>query len=208
MRYFFMKIICIGLNYKSHIEELGKTVPNNPVFFLKPETALTQRNRPFFYPEFSNNIHFETEMVVRINKLGKHIQKKFAHTYYHEIGLGLDLTARDIQAEVFKNALPWEISKAFDGSAVVNRFLPKTNFKNLQSIHFSLLKNKQLVQQGNTSDMLFSIDEIIEYVSQFITLKIGDLIFTGTPCGIGKVEIGDELEGYLENELMFRCRIK
>jgi len=203
-----MKIICIGLNYKSHIEELNKTVPTTPIFFLKPETALTLRNRPFFYPEFSNNIHYETELVVRINKLGKHIQKKFAHTYYDEIGLGLDLTARDIQAEVFKNTLPWEISKAFDGSAVVNRFLPKTVFADLQNINFSLFKNKQLVQQGNTSDMLFPIDEVIAYVSQFITLKIGDLIFTGTPCGIGKVDIGDELEGFIENELMFKCRIK
>jgi 2-keto-4-pentenoate hydratase/2-oxohepta-3-ene-1,7-dioic acid hydratase in catechol pathway len=203
-----MKIICIGLNYKSHIEELNKTIPATPIFFLKPETALTLRNRPFFYPDFSNNIHYETELVVRINKLGKHIQKKFAHTYYDEIGLGLDLTARDIQAEVFKNALPWEISKAFDGSAVVNRFLPKTEITNLQNVNFSLLKNKQLVQQGNSSDMLFTIDEVIEYVSQFITLKIGDLIFTGTPCGIGKIEIGDELEGFIEDELMFRCRIK
>jgi 2-keto-4-pentenoate hydratase/2-oxohepta-3-ene-1,7-dioic acid hydratase in catechol pathway len=203
-----MKIICIGLNYKSHIEELHKTVPDNPVFFLKPETALTTRNRPFFHPDFSNNIHYEVELVFLINKLGKHIQKKFAHTYYNEIGLGLDLTARDIQVEVFKNALPWEISKAFDGSAVVNRFLPKTNFTDLRNINFSLYKNKQLVQQGNTADMLFQIDEIIEYVSQFITLKIGDLIYTGTPCGIGKVEIGDELEGYIEEEQMFRCRIK
>ena len=180
----------------------------NPCFFLKPETALTLRNRPFFYPDFSTNIHYETEIVVRINKLGKHIQKKFAHTYYDEIGIGLDLTARDIQAEVFEKALPWEISKAFDGSAVVNRFLPKSHFADLQNINFSLLKNKQLVQQGNTSDMLFSIDEIIEYVSQFITLKIGDLIFTGTPCGIGNVEIGDELEGFIEGEQMFRCRVK
>jgi 2-keto-4-pentenoate hydratase/2-oxohepta-3-ene-1,7-dioic acid hydratase in catechol pathway len=203
-----MKIICIGLNYKSHIEELNKTIPKTPVFFLKPETALTLRNRPFFYPDFSNNIHYEAEIVVRINKLGKHIQRKFAHTYYDEIGLGIDFTARDIQAEVFKNALPWEISKAFDGSAVVNKFLSKTDFADLQNINFSLLKNKQLVQQGNTSDMLFSIDEIIAHVSQFITLKIGDLIFTGTPNGIGKVEIGDELEGFLENEPMFKCRIK
>jgi len=203
-----MKIICIGLNYKSHIEELNKTIPATPVFFLKPETALTLKNRPFFYPDFSNNIHYEVELVVRINKLGKYIQKKFAHTYYNEIGLGIDFTARDIQTEVFKNALPWEISKAFDGSAVVNRFLPKNDLENLKNINFSLFKNKQLVQQGNTADMLFSIDEIIEYVSQFITLKIGDLIFTGTPCGIGKVAIGDELEGYIENNLMLKCRIK
>jgi 2-keto-4-pentenoate hydratase/2-oxohepta-3-ene-1,7-dioic acid hydratase in catechol pathway len=203
-----MKIICIGFNYKSHIEELNKTVPAKPVFFLKPETALTLRNRPFFHPDFSNNIHYEVELVFRIHKLGKHIQKKFAHTYYHEIGLGLDLTARDIQIDVFNHALPWEISKAFDGSAVVNKFLPKTNFPDLQNITFSLYKNKQLVQQGNTADMLFSIDEIVEHVSQFITLKIGDLIFTGTPCGIGKVEIGDELEGYIGEEMMFRCRIK
>ena len=203
-----MKIICIGFNYKSHIEELQKTIPTVPIFFLKPETALTLRNKPFFYPLFSNNIHYETEIVIRINKLGKHIQKKFAHTYYNEIGLGIDFTARDIQSEVFKNAMPWEISKAFDGSAVLNRFLPKTNFTDLQNINFSLFKNKHLVQQGNTSDMLFSIDEIIEYVSQFITLKMGDIIFTGTPCGIGKVEIGDELEGYIGEELMFKCKIK
>jgi len=203
-----MKIICIGLNYKSHIEELKRTVPETPIFFLKPETALTTRNRPFFYPDFSNNIHYEVELVLRINKLGRYIQKKFAHTYYDEIGLGIDFTARDIQADVFKNALPWEISKAFDGSAVVNRFLPKTNFPDLQNINFKLFKNKKLVQQGNSSDMLFSIAEIIEHVSKFITLKIGDLIFTGTPCGIGKVEIGDELEGYIEDELMFRCRVK
>ena len=203
-----MKIICIGLNYKSHIEELHKAVPEKPVFFLKPETALTTRNRPFFYPDFSKNIHYEVELVVRINKLGKYIQKKFAHTYYDEIGLGIDFTARDIQAEVFKNALPWEISKAFDGSAVVNRFLPKNHFGNLGNLNFSLLKNKQLVQQGNSADMLFTIDEIIEHISQFITLKIGDLIFTGTPCGIGSVEIGDELEGFIEEELMFKCRIK
>jgi len=203
-----MKIFCIGLNYKSHIEELNKAVPTKPVFFLKPETALTLKNRPFFYPDFSNNIHYEVELVFRINKLGKHIQKKFAHTYYDEIGLGIDFTARDIQADIFRNALPWEISKAFDGSAVINRFLPKTNFSDLRNIKFSLYKNKQLVQQGNTSDMLFQIDEIIEYVSQFITLKIGDLIFTGTPCGIGKVEIGDELEGYIGEELMFKCNVK
>jgi len=203
-----MKIICIGLNYKSHIEELHKAVPEKPVFFLKPETALTTRNRPFFYPDFSQNIHYEVELVVRINKLGKHIQKKYAHTYYDEIGLGIDFTARDIQGEVFKNALPWEISKAFDGSAVVSRFLPKNHFENLSNLNFLLLKNKQLVQQGNTADMLFTIDEIIEHVSQFITLKIGDLIFTGTPCGIGSVEIGDELEGYIDEEQMFRCRIK
>jgi len=203
-----MKIICIGLNYKSHIEELQRTVPALPIFFLKPETALTTRNRPFFHPDFSNNIHYEVELVLRINKLGKYIQKKFAHTYYDEIGLGIDFTARDIQVDVFKNSLPWEISKAFDGSAVVNRFLPKIQFANLQNINFKLFKNKQLVQQGNTFDMLFSIDEIIEHISKFITLKIGDLIFTGTPCGIGKIEIGDELEGYIEDELMFRCRVK
>jgi 2-keto-4-pentenoate hydratase/2-oxohepta-3-ene-1,7-dioic acid hydratase in catechol pathway len=203
-----MKIICIEFNYKSHLKELNQTMPEVPVLFLKPETALTTRNRPFFYPDFSSNIHYETEIIVRINKLGKHIQKKFAHTYYDEIGLGIDFTARDIQAEVFLKALPWEISKAFDGSAVINRFLPKTLFNNLQNINFKLLKNKQLVQQGNSSDMLFSMDEIIAFVSQFITLKIGDLIFTGTPSGIGKVEIGDELEGYIEEELIFRCRIK
>lgn len=203
-----MKIICTGFNYKSHIKELNKQVPTVPVFFLKPETALTIKNRPFFHPDFSANIHYEAEIVVRINKLGKHIQKKYAHTYYDEIGLGIDFTARDIQTDVFENALPWEISKAFDGSAVVNRFLPKSYFPDLQNINFKLFKNKQLVQTGNTSDMLFSIDDIIEYVSQFITLKIGDLIFTGTPSGIGKVEINDELEGYVEDDMMLKCKIK
>jgi len=203
-----MKIICTAFNYKSHIEEFKKKIPKKPVFFLKPETALTLSNRPFFYPEFSQNIHYETEIVVRINKLGKHIQKKFAHKYYDEIGLGLALTACDIQAEVFEKALPWEISKAFDGSAVINLFLQKTHFTDLQNISFSLLKNNQLVQHSNASDMIFSIDEIIEHVSQFITLKIGDLIFTGTPSGIGKVAIGDVLEGYIEDKKMFRCKVK
>lgn len=203
-----MKIICIGLNYKSHIEELGLQMPEVPVFFMKPETALTVRNRPFFLPEFSQNIHYETEVIVRINKLGKYIQKKFAHTYYAEISLGLDLTARDLQQQQMKTGMPWEICKSFDGSAVVGKFVNKANFENLSNMGFYLLKNKEIVQTGNSSDFLFSIDEIIAYVSQFVTLKIGDLIFTGTPAGIGKVEMNDELEGFIENEPFFKCKIK
>ena len=203
-----MKIICIGLNYKSHIQELKCETPEQPLFFLKPETSMILRNRPFFLPDFSNVIHYEVELLVKINKVGKFIQKRFAHTYYDEIGLGIDFTARDIQQEAMAKGLPWELSKAFDGSAIIGNFLPKSQFPNLQNINFHLQKNEQIVQKGNSADMLFEIDDIIAYVSQFITLKIGDIIFTGTPVGVGRIEINDRLQGFIEEQKMFDFRVK
>lgn len=203
-----MKIICIGLNYKSHIQELKCETPEKPLFFLKPETSMILRNRPFFLPDFSNDIHYEVELLVKINKVGKFIQKRFAHTYYDEIGLGIDFTARDIQQEAMAKGLPWELSKAFDGSAIIGNFLPKSQFADLQNINFHLQKNEQIVQKGNSADMLFDIDDIIAYVSQFITLKIGDIIFTGTPVGVGRVDINDRLQGFIEEQKMFDFRVK
>ena len=203
-----MKIICIGLNYKSHIQELKCETPEQPLFFLKPETSMILRNRPFFLPDFSNDIHYEVELLVKINKVGKFIQKRFAHTYYDEIGLGIDFTARDIQQEAMAKGLPWELSKAFDGSAIIGNFLPKSQFPNLQNINFHLQKNEQIVHKGNSAVMLFEIDDIIAYVSQFITLKIGDIIFTGTPVGVGRIEINDRLQGFIEEQKMFDFRVK
>lgn len=203
-----MKIICIGLNYKSHIQELKCETPEKPLFFLKPETSMILRNRPFFLPDFSNDIHYEVELLIKINKVGKFIQKRFAHTYYDEIGLGIDFTARDIQQEAMAKGLPWELSKAFDGSAIIGNFLPKSQFADLQNINFHLQKNEQIVQKGNSADMLFEIDDIIAYVSQFITLKIGDIIFTGTPVGVGRVDINDRLQGFIEEQKMFDFRVK
>lgn len=203
-----MKIICIGLNYHSHIQELKSQIPDVPVFFMKPETAMIVKNRPFFLPDFSNDIHYEVELLVRINKLGKSIQKKFAHTYYDEIGLGIDFTARDLQQKVRSEGLPWEITKSFDGSAIIGTFLPKSQFADLNNIPFHLKLNDRIVQQGNTSDMIFDIDTIIEYVSQFVTLKIGDIIFTGTPVGVGPVAINDRLQGYIGDQKLFDFRVK
>lgn len=204
-----MKIICIGRNYASHAKELGNNIPEKPVFFLKPDTALIPQKNPFFYPEFTTDLHHEVELVVRINKIGKHIAEKFAHTYYQEIGLGIDFTARDIQQQCKEKGLPWEIAKSFDSSAPLsNKFLNKTKFSDVQNINFSLYKNDELVQKGNTKDMLFSINQIIAYISQFITLKIGDLIFTGTPSGVGPVEIGDKLTGFIEEVKMLDLKIK
>ncbi len=203
-----MKIICIGRNYAEHAKELNNPLPKVPVFFLKPDTCLIQKNQPFFYPDFSDDIHYETEIVVRINKLGKHIQKKFAHTYYSEIGIGIDFTARDLQQKCKENGLPWEISKAFDNAAPISKFLNIENFKDVQNINFHLDINGKTVQNGNTKDMIFSIDDIIEYVSQFITLRIGDLIFTGTPSGVGAVKIGDQLHAFIENDSMLKVDIK
>lgn len=203
-----MKIICIGLNYHSHIQELKSQIPDVPVFFMKPETAMIVKNRPFFLPDFSNDIHYEVELLVRINKLGKSIQKKFAHTYYDEIGLGIDFTARDLQQKVRSEGLPWEITKSFDGSAIIGTFLPKSQFADLNNIPFHLKLNDRIVQQGNTSDMIFDIDTVIEYVSQFVTLKIGDIIFTGTPVGVGPVAINDRLQGYIGDQKLFDFRVK
>ncbi len=203
-----MKIICIGRNYVEHAKELNNPLPENPIFFMKPETALLQKNMPFFYPEFSNDIHYETEIVVKINKVGKHIQEKFAHTYYDEIGIGIDLTARDLQSEHKKKGLPWEIAKAFDGAAPLGNFVEKIKYENLNNLNFSLKVNGEDRQIGNTKNMIFSIDKIIAYVSQFVTLKIGDLIFTGTPEGVGPIKIGDHFEAFIEGEKLLDLNIK
>ena len=203
-----MKIICIGRNYSDHIKELGNENPIEPVFFLKPDTAISPKGHPFFIPDFSKNVQHEVELVVRINRLGKHIEEKFAYKYYDQIGLGIDFTARDIQEVIKEKGLPWEKAKGFDGSAVISRtFLDKENL-NLNEINFSLKKNGSIVQSGNTKQMMFTIDQIIAYISRFYTLKIGDLIYTGTPAGVGKVEVGDLLEGYIEDEKMFEVKVR
>ena len=203
-----MKLICIGRNYTDHIKELDNERPTDPVVFLKPDTAILLKKQPFFIPDFSNDIHHEVEILVKINKVGKYIDKKFAHKYYDEIGLGIDFTARDLQSDLKAKGLPWEKAKAFDGSAVIGNWLLKTNFKNLEDINFSLQKNNTLVQQGNTKLMLWKIDELIEYISKYFTLKIGDIIFTGTPSGVGRVEPNDILIGSIENQEVFKIIIK
>ena len=204
-----MKIICIGRNYTEHIAELQNERPEDPVIFLKPETSVVLKKQPFFIPAFSDDVHHEVEILVRINKVGKHIQQKFAHKYYDEIGLGIDFTARDLQKKLKDKGLPWEKAKAFDGAAVVGeKWLPKEEFEDLQNIQFSLEKNGEKVQSGNTSHMLWKIDEIIEYVSQYFTLKIGDIIFTGTPAGVARVAINDELTGFIEDRQIFSIQVK
>mgnify|MGYP001174239174 CR=1 FL=1 len=203
-----MKIICIGRNYTDHVRELKNDLPKEPVFFLKPDTAIVTRNRPFFYPEFSTEIHHEVEIVFRISKVGKYIQEKFAHTYYNEIAVGLDMTARDLQREAIKNGLPWEKTKGFDSSAPISSFVPVSDFPDIKNLNFSLKKNGETVQSGNTRDMIFSIDRIIAHVSQFITLKMGDIIFTGTPAGVGPVQIGDKLTAYIEDKKMLSCNVR
>ncbi|MCK0110162.1 fumarylacetoacetate hydrolase family protein [Flavobacteriaceae bacterium S0825] len=203
-----MKLICIGRNYTKHIEELENEKPKDPVVFLKPDTAILLKKQPFFIPDFSNDVHHEVEILVKINKVGKHIDRKFAHKYYDEIGLGIDFTARDLQSQLKSKGLPWEKAKAFDGAAVIGKWLPKTNFKNVDNISFTLHKNDTIVQDGNTNLMLWKIDELIEYVSKYFTLKIGDIIFTGTPAGVGKVVANDKLKGFIENEEMFSITVK
>ena len=202
-----MKIICIGRNYSEHIEELANERPKNPVVFLKPDSAILPKRMPFFIPPFSNEIHYEVELLVKINKVGKYIDSKFAHKYYDEIGLGIDFTARDIQAQCKEKGLPWEKAKAFDGSAVVGKFYPKEQF-DLNNLQFQLIKNEEFVQDGNSNAMLWKIDELIAYVSQFFTLKKGDLLFTGTPAGVGKVQENDILVGKLEGNEAFRIKVK
>jgi len=203
-----MKIICIGRNYVEHIKELNSAMPTAPVFFLKPDTALLTRNRPFYYPGFTSEIHHEVELVLKISKLGKSIGRDFAHAYYDEIGLGLDFTARDLQDDAKKKGLPWALSKGFDNAAPVSRFVPKSRFPDLRNISFHLDLNGKTVQKGNSSLMLYPFDEIIAYISQFMTLRTGDLIFTGTPAGVGPIKPGDLLEAYLEGEPALKCRIK
>ena len=203
-----MKIICVGKNYLKHIQELDRQRPSEPVFFLKPDSSLIIRNRPFFLPDFSEEIHHEVELLFRICKVGKCIQPKFAHTYYDAIGLGIDFTARDLQRKCVAEGNPWEIAKAFDGSAVISKFVEKEHFGDLHNLDFRLLLNERCVQQGNSRDMLFSIDEIICHVSRFMTLKIGDIIFTGTPEGVGKVVINDRLQGFIGDEKFLDFKIK
>jgi acylpyruvate hydrolase len=201
-----MKIICIGRNYAAHAKELGNEVPESPVIFCKPDTALLKNEEPFYHPDFSNEIQHELELVIRIQKMGKKIQKQFAHLYYNEISVGLDFTARDKQNELKQKSLPWELAKAFDGSACIGKFIPFQNHAN--GIEFSLKKNGELIQAGNSNLMLHSIDEIISFVSQFFTLKVGDLIYTGTPAGVGKVNIGDTLEAWIGEEKLLHCEVK
>ena len=203
-----MKIICIGRNYAKHIEELKNEKPAEPVYFMKPDSALLLKNRPFYIPNFSENVHFEVELVVKIYKIGKNISKKFAPRYYKEIGLGIDFTARDVQDQLKAKGLPWEKAKAFDHSAVLSKtFIPIEKLEK-ENINFRLEINGEDRQTGNSSNMLFDFDEIIEHVSKYMTLKIGDLIYTGTPEGVGPVKIGDRLKGYIEDELMFDFVIK
>lgn len=202
-----MKIICIGRNYAKHIEELSNEKPDSPIVFLKPDSAILPKNNPFFIPPFSNEIQYEVEVLVKINKVGKYIDTKFAHTYYQEIGLGIDFTARDIQTACKEKGLPWEKAKAFDGSAVVGTFYPKKKI-DLGNLKFQLLKNGDIVQDGNTNAMLWKIDELISYVSQYFTLKKGDIIFTGTPEGVGKVEENDKLTGILNGKEVFKVNVK
>jgi 2-keto-4-pentenoate hydratase/2-oxohepta-3-ene-1,7-dioic acid hydratase in catechol pathway len=203
-----MKIICIGRNYVDHISELKNERPAEPVIFMKPDTAVLPKQFPFVLPEFSNDVHHEVEILVKINKVGKYIDAKFAHKYYDEIGLGIDFTARDLQSKLKEKGLPWEIAKAFDGSAVIGDFLSKKNLKSLENLNFELKNNGNVVQSGNTNQMLWKIDEIIAYVSQFFTIKTGDIIFTGTPAGVAKVNPDDVLEGYIEDKQLFKIQVK
>ena len=203
-----MKIICIGRNYFDHAKELGNKIPTSPLFFLKPDTAIQPKGHPFFIPDFSKNIHYEVELVVKISKNGKNVEERFAHKYYNEIGVGIDFTARDIQEDCKKNGLPWERAKGFDGSAQIsNEFINKESL-NLNDINFSLKLNNSLVQTGNSKDMIFSFDKIISYLSKYYTLKAGDLIYTGTPSGVGKVEIGDSLSCSVNSKEMLNVKIK
>ncbi len=207
-----MKIICIGRNYAEHIRELNNEVPDEPVIFIKPDSALLRNNAPFFIPEFSNDVHYEVELVIKINKLGKHIPIQFARDYYSEIALGIDFTARDLQSKLKEKGLPWEKAKGFDHSAVISKFIPVEQFgisqnDSIKSLNFSLQKNNVVVQQGNTDFMINNIDEIISHVSQYFTLKIGDYIFTGTPAGVGPVIPGDHLTGFIEETEMFSFQV-
>tara|TARA_B110000467_G_C18167388_1_gene393204 strand:+ start:43 stop:654 length:612 start_codon:yes stop_codon:yes gene_type:complete len=203
-----MKIICIGRNYADHAKELNNPLPKEPLYFLKPDSAILPKNSPFFIPEFTKEVHYELEIVLKINRIGKHIEPRFAHKYFEEIGLGIDFTARDIQQQCKEKGHPWEKAKGFDGSAPLGKFVNKSEFSNLADISFSLTQNGATKQKGNTSDMIFSFNEIISYVSKFMTLKIGDLIYTGTPAGVGPVSKNDLLEGFIGDKKMLSCRIK
>ncbi len=203
-----MKIFAIGQNYIEHNKELNSPNPKEPVVFMKPDTALLKNNKPFYIPDFTDDLHYETEIIIKINRIGKNIQPKFAHRYYSEIGLGVDFTARDIQRRLKSEGKPWEICKAFDNSAVIGNFLPAENFNNVQDIHFRMDLNGNTVQKGHTADMIFPVNELIAHISRYFTLKIGDIIFTGTPVGVGKVTPGDRLEGFISETKMFDFNIK
>jgi acylpyruvate hydrolase len=203
-----MKIFCIGRNYVDHAKELGNEVPSEPLVFMKPPTALLINNKPFYYPDFSKDIHYECEIVVKIGKNGKNIQPQFAKNYIKEISLGIDYTARDLQTKLKEKGHPWEIAKGFNGSAVIGDFIPVEQFEDVNNIHFHLIKNGEKVQIGNTKDMLFNIEKIITHISKYFLIHQGDYIYTGTPAGVGPIQIGDLLEGYIQTDKIFQCRIK
>jgi len=203
-----MKIICIGRNYRDHTKELNNPIPESPVFFMKPETALLPKRHPVFYPEFTQDLQFEVELVLKISKLGKHIETQFANTYYNAIGIGIDFTARDLQTQCKKSGLPWEMAKSFDFSAPVGKFIPVEAIQDTKNIAFSLFKNNEIVQRGNSNEMIFTFEEMISYVSKFVTLKEGDFIFTGTPAGVGPVNIGDKLEAFIGEESCLKVDIR
>ena len=203
-----MRLFCIGRNYAAHAKELGNKLPENPVLFMKPDTAIVRERMPFFLPDFSKEMNYETEIVLKIAKNGKAIEERFAKKYYNELTVGIDFTARDLQNELKAKGLPWEISKAFDGSAVVGKFIAKEKFEDVYNINFSLQNHGTLLQKGNTKDLIFSFEKIISYISQFFLLREGDLIYTGTPAGVGNVKIGDVLDGFIEDKKLFSCRVK
>lgn len=203
-----MKIFCVGRNFAAHAEELGNNIPDEPVIFMKPKSALLQPHSPFYYPEFTNELNYECELVIRISKNGKYIQDKFAGKYYDAITAGIDFTARDIQNELKSKGLPWEKAKAWDNSAVIGKWIPLSEIKNRKEINFELYKNKELVQKGNSSKMIYDFDSIVSYISNFFSVNIGDVIFTGTPAGVGEAVVGDELEGTLDSQSMFKLEIK
>ncbi|QCE40200.1 fumarylacetoacetate hydrolase family protein [Psychroserpens sp. NJDZ02] len=203
-----MKLICIGRNYTDHIKELENEKPTDPVVFIKSDNAILLKKQPFFIPDFSDDVHYEVEVLIKINKLGKHIDKKFAHKYYDQVGLGIDFTARDVQKQLKDKGLPWEKAKSFDGAAVIGKWIDKTEFSDVDNLNFRLEKNSSVVQTANTNLMLWKIDELIEYVSKYFTLKIGDIIFTGTPAGVGKVIANDRLKGFLEDRELFSITVK
>ena len=203
-----MKIICIGRNYAEHAKEMKSEVPTEPVFFMKPDTALLKTNEPFYFPDFTKDLHHEIEVVLKISKVGKHIAEEFAHKYYEEISLGIDFTARDLQAQCKAKGLPWEKAKSFDSSAPIGKFVNKTELGDLHNLNFELKINNESRQKGNTSDLIFSFDKVISYVSQFVTLKTGDLIYTGTPAGVGQVKVGDKLEAFIGDKKMLDFEVK
>jgi 2-keto-4-pentenoate hydratase/2-oxohepta-3-ene-1,7-dioic acid hydratase in catechol pathway len=203
-----MKIFCVGRNYADHAKELNNAIPEEPVIFMKPKSALLQAHTPFYYPEFTNELHYECELVLRVSKNGKYIQEKFANKYYDAITAGIDFTARDIQDELKKKGLPWEKAKAWDNSAAIGKWIPIQNIKNKNEINFELNKNSESVQKGNSADMIFNFDYLVCYISNFFSVNIGDLIFTGTPAGVGEVVVGDEIEAFIEDESIMKLEIK